>query len=1133
MSGKPLLTCFFLFSLICLLTIAPAAQQEPMLSRPIDDSVRFTVAGSKHPLAQPQFDIGSVDPGTRFDRMLLVLSPSPQQEIELQKFLDSQQDRSSPNYHHWLTPEEFGLKFGPAPQDIATVKNWLEQKGFVVGAVARSGRWLEFSGTAGQTERAFGTLLRQYDVAATRHIANATDISVPAAIAPVVRGVVSLHNFFKKPMLTRYVQARPNGDGTYTPINPDATFNTPDGAVHALTPGDYAKIYQLNPLYSATPALNGAGVSIAIVARSDASASDWLDFRSLTGVPPGGDLTNTLTLPPDPGFGGGDSVEANLDSQWAGGVAPGAFINVVVSASTATSDGVDLSSAYIVDHNLAPVMTVSFGACESDLGAADNAFYNNLWEQAAAQGISVMVASGDSGAAGCDFAVQLTAATRGAGVSGLASTPFNTAVGGTEFQENGSTAYWSSTNSSTGVSVNGYIPEVAWNETCDPTAANSPCASLGLFILASTGGGASLVYPKPIWQSGLFGIPSDLARDVPDVSLSAADHDGYVICYGNSCGIGTVYVVGGTSASSPSFAGIMAIVNQGAGKQGQANYRLYELAQHNNAFCNSASRTSPSVPPPSTCLFNDVTSGTNSVPGQVGFSAEAMFDLTTGLGSVNAFNLVNAWKAIILQGTTVTLSSSGNPTISATHGQPVPLTVTVTGALPAPPPGGGVALMSSLTGPVDAVQVAGAASGNVATFDGIFSNLPGGSYNLTAHYSGDGQFAPADSNSVTVSISPESSVTALRTFGIDSRGFAVPATTFSYGSFMDLHADVSGASGQGTPTGNVSFLDTGTTQTISSSGINVKGESEFWMRGGNSFPPALTVGTHTLGANYSGDSSFNSGSSAPLTVTITKGNPTVSVSQVIDFLATRPGTLSAVVNSTGPILATGTVQFLDGGVSLGAPVTLPPNGNDVTLQTTFSTEGPHPITASYSGDGTYNPAVSSAQVVNVDPPFIIAGTSFSATVAAGQGTTFNLNVFDSTPSTFSGTVTVTCSSANAGVSCTVNPGSVSVGSTTTSAPFTVTVNTTTTASLHGQPPLRWPLALSGVVAIALVGFSRRSRQPLLAVITLCLIAGATSCGGGGSSVPPPPPPPTKASVVVTGTSGTHVATATLNLTITH
>lgn len=824
-------------------------------------------------------------------------------------------------------------------------------------SVAKSGRWIQFSGTAGQTEHAFNTVMRQYQIDQIQHIGNASEISLPMAISPVVRGVVSLNNFFKQPMIHQFVRAQRNQDGSYAAITPDATLNGPNGTIHALTPGDFAKIYQLNPLYTAAPTpLNGSGVTIAIVARRAADETDITEFRTFTGLPPAS-FTETSTLPndPDPDTSVEDEIEANLDAEWAGAVAPGAAVNVVVSSSTATSDGVDLSSAYIVDHNLAPVMSASFGDCEAALGPAENAFYKELWQQAAAQGISVMVSSGDSGAAGCDQLTQPSAATGGLAVSGVSSTPFNTAVGGTEFQEGANPGlFWSAVNSSSGVSVNGYIPEMGWNESCDPNAPTSPCAGLG-FILASGGGGASALYPKPEWQNGVRGVPADAARDVPDVSFSAAIHDGYVICAQNSCASNQIGIIGGTSASSPAFAGIMAIINQAAGRQGLANYKLYELAQNPGAFCDSNSRSNPTVPPPSNCIFNDVTSGNNSVPGQIGFNAGPAFDLVSGLGSINAANLVNAWNAIPLQTTTVAISSNGGASITGIHGQPVPLSVTVTGALAAPAPGGNVALMSSASGGVGAVAVSGPATGNKSSFDGSVSNLPGGTYTLTGHYPGDGQFGPGDSNSITVNISPEATSITMQTFNQNSAGAKIAATSFPYGSFMGLHADVAGLSGQGAATGSVSFQEPSTGQVLGRSDLNVRGEGEAFLLGGNTFPAALTVGTHTLAAHYFGDSSFDGSDSAPFTVTITKGNLVVlPVQSQTDLAATAPSNLVAIVAPFGNLIPTGTVQFFDGGVPIGSPATIDQRLSEAILPFSFVAQGDHTITASYSGDGTYS-----------------------------------------------------------------------------------------------------------------------------------------------------------------------------------
>lgn len=1136
MSRRSLISPILLSCFLSGIVLPSFAQQKPRITKTINEQSRVTIGGSKHPLAQPQFDIGSVNPDLKLDRMLLVLGASPQQEKDLQGFLKSQQDRTSPNYHHWLTPEEFGEKFGPAPQDLATVKGWLAAEGFTVESVARSGRWVEFSGTAGETEHAFSTVMRQYKVGQSTHIGNASEISLPAAISPVVRGLASLHDFFKKPMIHEFVRAQRNPDGSYTPITPDATLQGPKGTVHALSPGDFAKIYQLGPLYTAAPTpLNGSGVTIAIVARHFADGFDMTAFRSLTGLPPAS-FIETLTLPndPDPDKSAEDEIEADLDSEWAGGVAPGATINLVVSSSTATSDGVDLSSAYIVDHNLAPVMSVSFGDCEAALGPAENSFFKELWQQAAAQGISVMVSSGDSGAAGCDQLTQATAATGGLAVSGVSSTPFNTAVGGTEFQDSTNTGiFWSTVNSSSGVSVNGYIPEAAWNESCNPNAPASPCAGVG-FILASGGGGASALYPKPDWQNGIRGVPSDAARDVPDISFSAAAHDGYVICALNSCASNQIEIIGGTSASSPAFAGVMAIINQAAGRQGLANYKLYELARNPSAFCDSNSRSNPTVAPPANCIFNDVSSGNNSVPGLVGFSAGPAFDLVSGLGSVNAANLVNAWNAIPLQTTTVAISSSGGTTITGIHGQPAPLSVTVTGGLPSPAPGGNVALKSSVTGGVGAVAVSGPATGNKGTFDGTVSNLPGGTYTLTGHYPGDGQFGPSDSNAITVNISPEASSVKMGTFSVNLAGAKIAASSFPYGGVMALHGDVAGLSGQGVPTGSVTFQESGSAQVLGRSDLNVKGEGEAFLLGGNTFPAALTVGTHPLAAHYFGDGSFGSSDSAPFTVTITKGNPVVlPVSSQTDLAATAPSNLVAFVAPTGNLTPTGTVQFFDDGTPIGSPATIDPRLSEAILPFSPVAAGDHTFTASYSGDGTYNPVSSKPSDLFVSTPFVfLAATPGSATgtLVAGQTGTFKLNLVPQPGITFSGSVALTCTSPSPAITCMVTPAALPVSAAGGGA-LTLTISTTKNAQLHAPHLRGWPLTLAGVAAMVLAEFGKR-HKPVLAVVIFLASLGISSCGGGSQSTgPQPPSAPTN--IIVTGTSGSYVATGGVQLTITH
>jgi hypothetical protein len=767
------------------------------------------------------------------------------------------------------------------------------------------------------------------------------------------------------------------------------------------------------------------------------------------------------------------------------------------------------------------------------MGAAENAFYNSLWQQAAAQGISVFVSTGDSGAAGCDATSSATAARGGLAVSGLSTTPFNTAVGGTQFNEGGNDAtFWSVTNGTGLVSVQGYIPEVVWNQSCDPTLASSPCAGQGFFLVGG-GGGASILYPKPVWQSGLFGIPNDSARDVPDVSLSAATHDGYIICFNNSCNGGQVFIIGGTSASSPSFAGIMAIIDQKLGRQGLANYTLYRLAIATSARCSSNARTSPSAPPPAGCIFNDVTVGNNSVPGLTGFSATTDFDLATGLGSVNAANLVTAWGAISHGATATTLSASGGA-VSGTHGQPVVLTINVTGPS-APAPSGTASLFSSTAGPVGAVALTAPANSNVASFGGSVSNLPGGIYSLTAHYPGDAQVGPSDSNAVSVNIAPETSTVVLRAFGVTAQGEPVQTASFPYGSFMDLHAEVAGASGQGIPTGTITNLDTTTPTALGTASLNGKGEAEIFIFPRNQIPAPLTLGLHAVTATYGGDKSFIALAPGSLNVTITKGNPSLTVIPEAQFVANQSSFMNVFVVATGPIPVTGSVQFFDGTVPLGPPATV--DSGQAPVSVTFAQEGQHPITASYSGDATYNATVSPVLSLNVAPPFAFFGGN-SATVAAGQTATFNLTVVTSViPSSFNGTVSLACSGAPAGVTCNIAPNSVALSPTTTSVPITVTVATTTSARLHTFPFRGLPVVFAAVVAVFVSRKTRNRKQRWQVMWVAALLVSVSSCGGGGGgsvpAPPPPPPPPTHATLVVTATSGTHTNTTSLNLTITH
>ena len=576
--------------------------------RSVDDSDRIVLPGNVHPLARPEFDIGRSDGSLPEERMILTLAMQPAKKVALGRLLVEQQDPGSPNFHRWLTPEEFGARFGATQDEVDVVTGWLRSHGFVIDEVGNGRTWINFTGTVADVESAFHTEIHDYLVDGDLHHANATDPSIPRALASLVVGLVSLHDFRKAPAshVVRPKTDLANGE-------------------NALAPGDFATIYDVNPLYSA--GIDGTGQSIAVVGRTNIRLTDVQDFRSFSGLPahdPQFIINGT-----DPGIADiGDETEADLDVEWSGGVAKGATVKFVISMSTTTSDGVDLSAQYVVDNNIAPVMTTSYGACESLIGIAGEAFYGQLEAQAAAQGITSFVSSGDSGAAGCDASSSSTA-TGGPAVSGLCSPPYDVCVGGTEFLDAATNTYWSAVNdATTHASALSYIPEEAWNES--GTAGVTCPGDETCDQLWATGGGPSIVFSKPYWQVAP-GVPADGARDVPDVSLAAATHTPYIVFRGSLSPSSHFIGVGGTSASTPSFAGLMALIVQQAGaRQGNANPRLYQLA---NAQYGGAGPT----------VFHDVTTGNNSVPGQAGFSCTPGYDLATGLGSVDASALANAW----------------------------------------------------------------------------------------------------------------------------------------------------------------------------------------------------------------------------------------------------------------------------------------------------------------------------------------------------------------------------------------------------------------------------------------------------------------------------------------------------------
>lgn len=704
------------------------------VTRPVDEADLVTLSGNTHMLARPQFDQGAVDPQLPMQRIMLTLKRSPEQDAALEQLLAQQYDPASSNFHHWLQPEEFGKLYGPSDNDIQAVTHWLQIHGFQIDQVSKGRITIEFSGTAAQVQEAFHTSIHHYLIDGRMHLANTADPQIPAALAPVIVGIASLHDFFPVPqsVLGRKVK-RDTKTGKITSLEPPAAglksdygFTDQNGnSAEDVTPYDFAAIYNLTPLWNA--GITGKGQTIAISAVTDVNASDITAFRKSFGLT---GFTGTIKLVhngSDPGIVQSALVENTLDTEWSGAAAPDAVIAVVVSASTSSTFGGILSDSYIVDNpSLATIMSASYGGCEVGLGTAGNSQINAIYQQGASEGISMFESSGDQGSTGCDNSDATTypaPAGYGLQVNGDASSPYITAVGGTDFTWQGSTAtYWKSSNGSNDANAIGYIPEVPWNSTCSSsylltaffnpnygyTSTEQVCNSvegLGASDLIRVVGGSGGVsacttstggtfsscsggYAKPSWQKGT-GVPADGKRDLPDVSLFASSGypDGlngsaYLICVASNSPSGSCnytdpsYIVaqevGGTSVSSPAMAGIMALVQQKQQKaQGLANPVFYALAAKDSlTSCNSST-----VRNGNTCNFYDVTSSTNAMVctsgsrncvvkssgdtyGIVsGYNSTTGFDLTTGLGSVNATNLVNNWSSAV-SSPTLTLSLS-------------------------------------------------------------------------------------------------------------------------------------------------------------------------------------------------------------------------------------------------------------------------------------------------------------------------------------------------------------------------------------------------------------------------------------------------------------------------------------------
>ena len=1233
--------------------VAPSVR----IAHPVDDSSLVTLKGNTHPAANARNDRGRVSPDLPMTDLIMVLSRGPEQQAAFDKFVAAQYDPKSPRFHRWLSPEEVGADFGPSPADIATISNWLTRHGFSIAEVAPNRMSIRFGGAAAQVESAFHTEIHNLEVKGVAHIGNMTDPQIPSALAPVVVGVKSLHDFFPRPQHRlgspvtrdpatgkwRRVVADP-ADPAETvgarPAAPRPQFNTVDANSNLLedvSPYDFATIYNVLPLWQANTPIDGSGQTIAIagtsnicLAQTDANCSDGKGgynndvaaFRSSFGLPaykasnqPTAVSGNShaLAVCTDTSSsaicGINDLVENSLDVEWAGAVAPGAKIVLVASYpdGSKTDDPLYDSESYIVNHKTASIMNSSYGECELGIGTAGNVEYYNLWQTAYAEGIAVFVASGDAGSAMCDQGGDAIgnpySAQYGLSVNGLASTPFNTAVGGTDFNWCSLTStctsapYWNATNNlANGSSAIGYIPEVPWNDTCaNPLAVGfleswatssaagnvggvtdteSGCnfiynyyptvdanAGVSLEYIVDTyggGGGASGCvvndganvsscsttttstgagngsiplfndgWPKPGWQSGVSGIPTDGVRDLPDVSFFASDgflsSSAYLICvsaraactYSATSEPGGLEV-GGTSVASPAMAGVMALINQKAGlPQGNPNAELYNLAsQQTYASCSAEIGSTTNG-----CLFNDIDQGTIAVPcdyggdegGQPGsgivspncavnnsndligilsgYDAVAGYDLATGLGSLNVANLVNAWPVSAGAGTATVTVSPDSLTLSSSSALSVPVTVAAATQGGATPTG---TVMLSGGGYSSAVEtlIAGTFS-----FDLPANSLTPGSDTLTVTYSGDATYGSTTGTATVAVAAPLATPTVT---------VHPSVTILSSNAALSVQATVEDpAGGSATPTGTVTLSGGGYTSPVET----LAGGTYSFTVPANS----LTAGSYALNVSYSGDTNYTpaSGSSASITVSAALATATVTVTPAATTLsvANTLNVAAKVASASGSGPTPGGTVTLSGGGYTSSAQTLVAGVVTVTIPANSLSVGSDTLTVTYSGDSNYATNTGTASVTVSSAGSGTFTLSASTTTAVAPGTSATSTITATAANGYTGTATLSCALTSSSPSSVTDPPTCSLSPTTvdfsTNSTGNVTATVASTAATTGQfvpHDGRGKGWLGGGAVLALLVFlgipaRRRSWQAMLGAILLIAALGSLSgCG---------------------------------------
>ena len=845
------------------LLYAGAQTPTPRLSAvPAATAARVALPGSvsEARLKSSQW-LGQLPGDTQLQGIALYLQPTAAQDAAMTQLIADQQNPSSPSYHQWLTPAQFAARFGVADADVAVLTAWLQARGFTVQSVAPSRNRIVFSGTSAAVESAFGVTMQRYQRNGRTFFENSSAVQIPVALADVIGGVTGLSSYrVPTPQLRR--MALPAAK-----LTPDYTGSNPSG--HFLVPWDFRQLYGINTLISS--GFNGTGITIGVIGQSYVDTTQLAYFQQKTGVAV---KAPTITLVPNTGVSNkleGDESESELDLEYSSGSAPGANINFIYTGCTnavsttpidtnnidCNNNGVFDALDYAIINNVAPILTMSYGGCESEFATAP---FEGYLKQSNTQGQTVLISSGDEGSATCDEDVITSVASNGLTVSYPASSQYVTGVGGTTLTSDAST-YWSPTNNANAGSAISYIPETSWNDT----------ASYG--SISASGGGASKLYAKPTWQAGT-GVPADSHRDVPDVAFPAnVQEHGYYTCtvdgactnsavgFGSALGGGGI--VGGTSVAAPNFAAMLAVIEQanGGASLGNVNPILYTLAQ-------GASGST---------IFNDITTGNNivactggstncssqtaNVNGTMGYSAGVGYDQVTGLGSINAPLLRAALQTVTAKTPTLALSLSANP---PTAGAAVTFTLVVgTGTGTATPTG-------NVQFAVDGANVGSAvalASG-VATYTYSGFATPA-NHTVTANYAGDSNYNAGTASVTVTAILPVPTVTvtpANATIALNS------ATTFT--------ATIAGTAG--TPTGTVQFAVDG-----------INAGSAVMLAAGTAtytYPGSSTAALHTITAAYSGNTTYSAAT----------GTTNLTVGAVPSFtLAATPSTLTVSAGNSG------------------------------------------------------------------------------------------------------------------------------------------------------------------------------------------------------------------------------------------